>query len=151
MKQVSKANPFFVEIIFVILFFAVSVAVTLQLFAAAHGKAQQSKELNAAVMQAQTVAESLSGITNSEQLSLLLPGSVKTNGENGEVQYILSYDKDWNATTQPASYQMKIVLKKAQEKNGTNLQAEITVGKMTGKDTAQKNIYSLTAEHYVAK
>lgn len=151
MKQVSKANPFFVEIIFVILFFAVSVAVTLQLFAAAHGKAQQSKELNAAVMKAQTVAESLSGVTNSEQLSLLLPGSVKTNGENGEVRYTLSYDKDWNATTQPASYQMQILLKKAQEKNGTNLQAEITVGKITEKDAAQKNIYFLTAEHYVAK
>lgn len=151
MKQVSKTNPFFVEIILVILFFSVSVAVTLQLFVAAHGKAQQSKELNAAVMKAQTVAESLSGVTDSEQLSLLLPGSVKTNGENGVVRYILSYDKDWNETTQPASYQMQILLKQAQEKSGTNLQAEITVGKIIEKDKAQKNIYSLTTEHYVAK
>jgi len=151
MKQVSKVNPFFVEIILVILFFAISVAVTLQLFVAAHGKAQQSTELNAAVMKAQTVAENLEGVKSQDQLLLILPSSTKTDGKSGETVYTVSYDKDWKETSQPPCYLVEVSLKQADETSGTNLQAEIVVNKVSGKNSDNKKIYALTTEHYVAK
>jgi len=151
MKQVSKVNPFFVEIILVILFFAISVAVTLQLFVAAHGKAQQSTELNAAVMKAQTVAENLEGVKSQDQLLLILPSSTKTDGKSGETVYTVSYDKDWKETSQPPCYLVEVSLKQADETSGTNLQAEIVVNKVSGKNSGNKKIYALTTEHYVAK
>ena len=151
MKQVSKVNPFFVEIILVILFFAISVAVTLQLFVAAHGKAQQSTELNAAVMKAQTVAENLEGVKSQDQLLLILPSSTKTDGKSGETVYTVSYDKDWKETSQPPCYLVEVSLKQADEISGTNMQAEIVVNKVSGKNSDNKKIYALTAEHYVAK
>ncbi|HEX3038225.1 MAG TPA: hypothetical protein VHO94_04440 [Oscillospiraceae bacterium] len=150
MKQASKVNPFFVEIILVILFFAVSVAVTLQLFVAAHGKAQQSTELNAAVMKAQTVAESLAGATNSDQLLLLLPGSTKADEKGGKSVYTVSYDKNWNETAQSPSYVVEVSLQQANGTTGTNLQAEIVVNKVL-KNSGSKKIYELSAEHYAAK
>lgn len=150
MKQVSKVNPFFVEIILVILFFAVSVAVTLQLFVAAHGKAQQSTELNAAVMKAQTVAEDFAGATNSDQFLLLLPGSTKTGEKGGKSVYAVSYDKDWNETAQSPAYLVEVSLQQSNETAGTNLQAEIVVNKVF-KNSEPKKIYELSAAHYAAK
>jgi type II secretory pathway pseudopilin PulG len=151
MKQISKVNPFFVEIILVILFFSVSVAVTLQLFVAAHGKAQQSTELNAAVMKAQTVAESLEGVGSTEQLLRILPDSTKVSEKNDETLYRITYDKDWNETAQAPCYQVEVSLKQAPQTGGANLQAEIVVDKLSEKGKNSKKIYSLSAQRYVAK
>ena len=56
-KASGKANSFLLEMILMILFFSVSAAVILQLFASAHNIQKQSSSKNEALLYAQTLAE----------------------------------------------------------------------------------------------
>lgn len=53
----NETAVFLMELVLVILFFSLSIAVTLRIFMAAHRQEQQSARLSAALLQAQDVAE----------------------------------------------------------------------------------------------
>jgi hypothetical protein len=46
---------------------------------------------------------------------------------------------------------VEVSLKQAPQTGGANLQAEIVVDKLSDKGKSAKKIYSLSAQHYVAK
>ena len=56
-KTSGKTNSFLLEMILMILFFSVSAAVILQLFASSHNIQKQSSSKNEALLYAQTLAE----------------------------------------------------------------------------------------------
>lgn len=57
MNRGSKSGAMLVELIIVLLFFSVSTAITLQLFAAAHDKSEQNRVGAAVLTQSEDVAE----------------------------------------------------------------------------------------------
>lgn len=58
-KTSGKTNSFLLEMILMILFFSVSAAVILQLFASSHNIQKQSSSKNEALLYAQTLAEEM--------------------------------------------------------------------------------------------
>lgn len=149
MRHIPKLNTFFVEIIIVILFFAIAVAVTLQLFAAANSRAKQSMELNAAVIKAQNAAESLNAVEDRSSLSVFLPDSSKTKDQSGNMQYVIQYDKDWKENSKSPCYVLTVTLRQVDQKNGTDLQAEIVVNRSAEGTAEKKKIYRLAASRYI--
>ena len=123
----SRMNTFFVEIIFVILFFSISVTVTLGLFSGAYQASVLSGEKNAAAIQAQTVAENWKrsgNWTEFEETIKLSEGS-----ENG---YELLYDENWNPTSSPAVYRIKLETREESAEAGNIAYLSVLVSKDSG-------------------
>ena len=59
--KTNKRNAFFVEIIIIILFFSLSVVISLELFVQGHLKSELSEQKNMALIRAQSAAERLEG------------------------------------------------------------------------------------------
>ncbi|MGI6260525.1 MAG: hypothetical protein ACOYJR_01650 [Acutalibacteraceae bacterium] len=97
--RTKKRNAFFVEIIIVILFFSLSVVVSLELFVQGHMKSLLSEQKNMALIRAQSAAELVQGYDPSgdEPLSERLEGSSGFSSEKGCCLY---YDGEWNAAEQ---------------------------------------------------
>ena len=83
--RTKKRNAFFVEIIIVILFFSLSVVVSLELFVQGHMKSLLSEQKNMALIRAQSAAELVQGYDPSgyEPLSERLEGSSGFSSEKG--------------------------------------------------------------------
>ena len=125
----SKLSLFLMELIVAIMFFSLSAAVCVRLFASAHFLAEKTESLSNAVMWAQNVSEAFTG--NGGRLSdiaLLYPDayviSNSDDSENGskneDGQIILFLDKDWNlidTTLSEAAYEvyLDISVKPARE------------------------------------
>lgn len=144
----GSVNSFFIEIIIVICFFAVSAAVTLQLFAAANSRAQQSSDLSAAVVQAQDVAERFKGIASPEKLAETLQAVVSTS-HDGTEHLRLDYDKAWNRTRSAPYYTVDIALTKDAAESGMLLKADISV--LRRKTSGDNKLYTLNAARYLPK
>lgn len=123
----DRINSFFLEMILVIFFFAISVTVTTQLFVSAAARANQSRDLSEAVFQAQNLAEQVRGITAADELPAMLRTAVHTNGGSGADLYRLEYDKQWNRTGKDPSYTINVTLKKTGSDAGILVEADIEV------------------------
>nr|WP_319489615.1 hypothetical protein [uncultured Caproiciproducens sp.] len=144
MKRISvQVNSFFIEIILVILFFAISVTVTLQLFVAANNRAQQSSDLSVSVIQAENIAEQVLSLTSSDQV----PQALKTAQLKNDETYLICYDKDWNQTKSEPRFVMGVTLKKTPSAGGTMVSADIDVYRR--QNGSQKDIYSLSSSKYL--
>ena len=144
----GSINSFFIEIIIVICFFAVSAAVTLQLFAAANSRAQQSSDLSAAVVQAQDAAERLKGVSSPEEFAGTLQAAISTSPDGTE-HLRLDYDKAWNRTRSAPYYTVDIALTKDAEESGMLLKADISV--LRRKTSGDNKLYTLNAARYLPK
>ena len=110
-RRSLKSGLFLIELIIMILFFAIASAICVRLFVHAHLTAKASTDLSQAVFISQSAAETIKGTdASSEKLSELL-GAVPS--ENG---YSVFYDKNWQrmASSQDCSYRMDITLKKTE-------------------------------------
>ena len=56
-RGMSRSHLFLIELIVVILFFSIAVAITVQVFSKAYELTQNSRELNGAILAVQTAAE----------------------------------------------------------------------------------------------
>ncbi len=144
----GSINSFFIEIIIVICFFAISAAVTLQLFAAANSRAQQSSDLSAAVVQAQDVAERLKGVSSAEEFAGTLQAAVSTFSDGTE-HLRLDYDKAWNRTRSAPYYTVDVALTKDTAEGGTLLKADISV--LRRKVSGDSKLYTLNTARYLPK
>ena len=144
MKRISvQVNSFFIEIILVILFFAISVTVTLQLFVAANNRAQQSSDLSVAVIQAENIAEQVFSLSSPDQL----PAALKTARQETDGTYRIGYDKDWKQTSGDPRYVVNVSLKETPSAGGTMVGADIAVRRQNG----GKEIYRLSSAKYLPK
>jgi type II secretory pathway pseudopilin PulG len=145
----GSINSFFIEIIIVICFFAVSAAVTLQLFAAANSRAQRSSDLSAAVVQAQDVAERMKGVSSPEELAQTLQAA-KSISPDGTEHLRLDYDRAWNRISQGTPfYTVEVVLTKDGAESGVLLRADISVFRRQA--TGESKLYTLSADRYFTK
>lgn len=115
-KAFEKTNGFLMEMILMILFFSVSAAVCLQLFAFAHGIQKQSTAKNEALLYAQTLAEELK--TTDAALLLQAPEQTET----------LYLDDSWQKTQKElAAYTAQVALTHQRTAAGELVSATVTV------------------------
>lgn len=89
--KTSKSGLFLLELMIIILFFAITSAVCVQLFVTAHLTDQHSSDLNHAVLEVQSAAEYFKEGTTPKELSALLGAKLNNDGTLS-----VGYDKDWN-------------------------------------------------------
>jgi type II secretory pathway pseudopilin PulG len=127
-KQGIRINTFLVEIVVVILFFALSATVTLQLFVAAHNRQRESSEISAAMLQAQSLVEQFRA------------------GETMDAT--LYFDEDWNPVMGSGKYEVALRVNPEERAAGQMLVANVRVVRSAA-DGTEKEIYGLTAKKYV--
>lgn len=134
--RTPKSGLFLIELVVIILFFAITSAICANLFVNAHLLGVESKELNLAVIQVQTVAESVKKAQgDTKELAKLL----KTPLRDGKIA--IYYDENWNTTVhqQDACYQLCVTQK--QNNNGM-LHADVAIKK------GEKTIYGVEVKRY---
>lgn len=89
--RTSKSGLFLLELMIIILFFAVTSAVCVQLFVTAHLTDLHSSDLNHAVLEVQSAAECFKEGGTSNELCALLGAKLNNDGTIS-----VRYDKDWN-------------------------------------------------------
>lgn len=87
MRQARKSNLFLIELIIAILFFMLSAAVCVNLFSASYVKTKESEFRNAAILEAQSVAEIFRN-DNGEMTTIIERTSAVQIGDNQYVYYI---------------------------------------------------------------
>ncbi len=105
--RTPKSGLFLMELSFIILFFAITSAVCVNLFVNARLTSVAGKDLNNAVMEVQTAAESVKHAKGDQKLLAEMLGAQLKEGT-----LTISYDQDWKPTTegsQEARYQLSIV------------------------------------------
>lgn len=142
-----QINSFFVEIILVILFFAISVTVTLQLFVVANNRARESRDLSTAVIKAEDIAEQVKGLSAPDALPVALANAKQTGADGGAQHYRLTFDGQWNETQTDPSYIIEVTLKKSPAKSGTLVNADITVTR--DKQNKEEQLLTLNSAKYL--
>ncbi|MDF1494713.1 hypothetical protein [Caproiciproducens sp. CPB-2] len=142
-RNAVQVNSFFVEIILVILFFAVSVTVTLQLFVQADNRARQSSDLSVAVIQAENIAEQVRSLSSPDQL----PEALKTAKQENGGSYRILYDRDWKQTDTDPRYVADVTLKKTPSGGGTMVSVSVSVSRR--QNGGDNRIYSLSSAKYL--
>lgn len=96
--RTSKTSLFLMELIISILFFALSSAVCIQLFAKSHVLDEKTKKENMAIVKCENFCEMYIGLledypNDSERLKVMAD---LTSGKISDNQIIVFYDKTWN-------------------------------------------------------
>lgn len=91
--RASKASLFLIELIILILFFAVAGGICVKLFVAAHLDSTSGENLSQAVLAVQSTAEAYKVAETEEQMLQYVPGAQMT--EDG---FEILYDAAWNPT-----------------------------------------------------
>lgn len=121
-QENSRTSLFLMELIIVILFFALASAVCLRLFSAAYLLAEKDRNLNHALIWSQNFSESFYGCKGRiHQLQSQYPDafvSVSENETDGSI--VLFFDESWNQidnSQDTASYEAVIVIKRDTAEN----------------------------------
>lgn len=131
----SKSGLFLMELTIVILFFAITSAVCMQIFTTAKVKSDHSSNLSNAVLVAESVAESYKSY-NGDMKSV----SKYFNSTLVEKTVMIYYDKNWKAVKSKDDSSFVLILTQLENKDGkTN--AKINISQVGG-----KIIYTLTVK-----
>ncbi len=139
----SRANSFLIEMILVMLFFSISVAITLGLFVEAHANSVESKEKSHAMMLAQTTIEQVKA--GYSDLSFIDGGNV-VKDDNG-TSCVVMYDDDWEVSSS-AHYTMEVLVKSDFGMSGNMRSVDVVVTKKKG-DSETEQVYSLSSSQYL--
>ncbi len=104
--RTPKSGLFLMELSFIILFFAITSAICVNLFVNARLTSVAARDLNKAVLEAQTVAESTKHAKGDQEMLAEMLGAVR-QGDTLTVYY----NQDWEPTDKDveARYQLRIV------------------------------------------
>ncbi|MBQ3796326.1 MAG: hypothetical protein II842_08570 [Butyrivibrio sp.] len=142
-QENSRTSLFLMELIIVILFFALASAICLRLFAGAHLMAENDRNLNHALIWSQNLSESFYGSKGRiHQMLNQYPDafiSLSDNETDGSI--VLFFDEEWKQVDNSldiASYEAVIVVKKDTaesvyadvNKYGVELEGNAMVGKI---------------------
>lgn len=141
----NHTNSFFTELTLTVLFFAVSAMVILHLFAAASQTARQSGDLSGAVLQAQTIAEEVRGLSAPGEL----PASLQRAEKTGANRYRLRFDQAWKPTAGQPYYTVDVTLRTENAPAGATVRAEICVSRERA--SAAAPLYTLHSSKYLPR
>ncbi len=121
-QENSRTSLFLMELIIVILFFALASAICLRLFAGAHLLAEKDKNLDHALIWSQNFSESFYGCHGRlNQMINHYPNGYLTLGENeNEGSIVLFFNDDWEQidnSLEVAAYEALIVIEKDTAEN----------------------------------
>lgn len=127
-RGMSRSQLFLIELIVVILFFSIAVAITVQVFTKAHELTQNSRELNGAILAVQTAAEMDKTAAFSEI------------GSNKEPAY---YNSNWESST-PSEATYTLITNITIEKRETGSMAVYNYTVTSG----DRTIYTIQTKKY---
>ena len=129
MKEGSRANALLVELLLVIFFFMISAAILVQVFADAKMKSRTAYATNAAMLDAQNIAEDLYAAENPDDVL----ESYGFTGENGE--WLLHKD----------GYLLQVILRETETDSG--VLREYDIAGIEG----EKTLLTLPSTRYIPK
>ena len=143
-QENSRTSLFLMELIIVILFFAIASAVCLRLFVSAHLLSEKDKDLSHALVWAQDLSESFYGFGGRilQMKALYEDAYIALDESETDGSLILFFDEDWNEVDNSlaiASYEAVIEVKKDLAENvysdvneyGVALTGNAITGKIT--------------------
>lgn len=142
----NSINSFFVEMILVILFFAVSASAVLQLFWSGSVRARESGDLSMAVIKSEDMAEQLQAASSPNSLTAVFGKAAHTSSGDAD-HYLLLYDRQWNPVSSSPAYVMDVSLKKSPSAAGVLYTAGISVARKTSSGEAP--VYKLSTAKYL--
>jgi len=142
----SSVNTFLVEIIIVTLFFSLCVAITLQLFVAAHTKSSLNSDINIATIKVQTQAETIKSLNRIIDADAVY-NDFKKEIIEGKTQYQILYDKNWTQTKNNPRYVINVQLKEEPMKHSNIIEARIEAYKIT--DNKRELLCDIETKNYV--
>ena len=145
MKRHSGIHSFFLEMILVLLFLSVSCAAVLQLFSAAHATARRSAELNAAMVLAQSAAETVQSAETPADLDRLFQNGRKKQEGKASV-YTADCGADGSPAGQNAAYRVETAVRTSDAAPGVMLEAKITV--FSGDGSSRRELFTLNTKKY---
>ncbi len=120
MKQSKRINPFFVEIIIVLLFLSFTCVILLQIFSSSAILSKRSSDMNTAVLKTQSYFEELiSYKTNDEIATKLSENEIK-------------FDENWGETESSPSFILTSNYETTESEVGTTYTITISVKKEDG-------------------
>ena len=135
----KKRNAFFVEIIIVILFFSLSVVVSLELFVQGYMKSVLSEQKNRALIRAQSVAELAQGYDPSGDE----PFSAGLEGDSA------FYDEEWNAAEETnAAFELTVRFEEENTGPGRMITVQIDATRFSNGEAADE-LVSLKTGYYL--
>lgn len=139
MKYTTKIHPYFIEILFVILFIAISSTAVLQIHLATKTISNKNIDTQYAMATAQTDAETLYSVNTPEDAShTFAQGGAVVQGNVFRTQY----NKDWTPVSSGGIY----IAEKRLEFSPTEAGTMATLNIIIQKDKSE--LYSLTAKRY---
>jgi hypothetical protein len=137
----SRSSLFLIEMIWVILFFALGGAVCARLFAYAHTTSLDSRDLSRAVVEAGNAAACVRACGDDRQAYAELVGAVP----DADGKLTVYYDDRWNPQSAPNGWRYKMSLALSGTPGGM-VRCKITVSGHRG--GLEKTIYSLQTQIY---
>lgn len=137
----QKSNSLLVEILIVIMFFALASTVIVQLFATAHRKSVQTKERNMAMITLQSVVEQVQASAETGKTTV----DDKTYPLSQPL--VLFFDKDWNRGDQSSPYYIRVNISHQTTPAGMLRTVEAEAFAARG----SRSVYSLSAKRYLPK
>ncbi len=135
--RTSRSGLFLMELILIILFFAITSGVCVNLFAKAHVLSAASTDLNHAVLQCETAAETYKHLDGDlGQVASSLGGE-----QQGEM-LVLYFDQEWNQVTDRETAVYRLTLVQTQEENGLT-------GAVVSAAKGEKELYQLTVKKFI--
>lgn len=139
MKHTTKIHPYFIEILFVILFLAISSVAVLQIHFATKTMANKNMDTQYAMATAQTAAELLYSVNTPED-------ATRAFAEDGAAQqgnvFQTQYNKEWAPVSTGGIFTAEKRLNFTPTEAGTMATLSITIQK------DKSELYTLTAKRY---
>ena len=143
--RTPKSGLFLLEMVILILFFSIASAVCVNLFVKAHVISGQNRDLNEAVRQVQSAAETYKAVNGDPQkLMETLDLSEYTDG------YAAWFDGDWTRLESPESARYLLVLTPEETENGL-IRAHVAMRRLTEdqQQGEEEEIYSIEVKKYL--
>ena len=134
MKQSKRINPFFVEIIIVLLFLSFTCVILLQIFSSSAVLSKKSSDLNSAILKTQTYFETILSYKENQDVITIL--------ENGEI----NFDKNWKENSQADNYSLIPTYKTTENDTSVIYDISIKIVKENGEE-----VYNATLSKLIAK
>ncbi len=177
-KRSSKLSLFLMELIVAIMFFSLSAAICVRLFASAHVLAEKTGNLESAIMWTQNLSEAFTAKKGDlEKIAELYPDSYIVSDSDSEEagSLIIIFDKNWEPMAKYLSDASYEVILSAATKDASEVYSDVTdydvdlVGKAVAGDIAvidlrggkeilsvipkdeQKIFYSSSIDVYIGK
>lgn len=143
MKNTVQTHSFFIEVILVLFFLAVSSVAVLQIFFVANTTVTRNKESQYAMTAAQTAAETLFAMKTPDDLKSSFGIGQPT--EDGTV-FLSCYDKNWQPVSSDGVYYAEKHISSTDTQTGVLLTLDVSVYSQAS--SKKQELFTLTSQRY---